>query len=97
MKMTTENFVDLTLLSVQNLDPKCLIMDDLFLQPVNNFSVMFKKYLLETISDCQMVWIFLQPVNNFSVMFKKYLLETISDCQMVWIHLIFPKYPMKMK
>ena len=23
-----------------NLDPKCLIMDDLFLQPVNNFSVM---------------------------------------------------------
>ena len=37
MKMTTENFVDLTLLSVQNLDPKCLIMDDLFLQPVNNF------------------------------------------------------------
>ena len=69
MKMTTENFVDLTLLSVQNLDPKCLIMDDLFLQPVNNFSVMFKKYLL----------------------------GTISDCQMVWIHLIFPKYPMKMK
>ena len=29
--------------------------------------------------------------------FKKYLLGTISDCQMVWIHLIFPKYPMKMK
>ena len=40
MEMTTENFVDLTILSVQNLDPKCLIMDDLFLQPVNNFSVM---------------------------------------------------------
>ena len=29
--------------------------------------------------------------------FKKYLLGTLSDCQVVWIHLIFPKYPMKMK
>ena len=57
MKMTTESFVDLTMLSVQNLDPKCLIMDDLFLQPVNNFSVMSGWVFLCWTSTKQ-IWLF---------------------------------------
>ena len=38
--MTTEKFNGFNTEVGPNLDPKCLIMDDLFLQPVNNFSVM---------------------------------------------------------